>query len=325
MVKKIVLFCLCVATFSLLWAEVSVLSVTDEDKHQTKEDFYHTYEYAVYSGSAKPAKCQATRIAPHWFATAAHCVEGICDTQCDIVMDLMDTSVSVLAKTSHDTNHATVFKHPNYTSTSFVNNDFALIKLDVRQAPKIYFRREKDGNKGIRAKEFFAWLNKNPRAKTKYNKAMNPSLPPLVDFSVSRNYELARQVSVISISGDKREVKKATKPVYYINTLGYAYTNNFGIQKGMSGSGVMSNTGELIGIITSSVSLYKKKGGKQQYDWFMFPVFNKPLISFMKDTMGSDFNKIDFKNAVPSFVKRTQHDFSLIQTVMLQEECSSKS
>ena len=327
MIKKILLFCLCVATFSLLWAEVSVLSVTDENKHQSTTDFYHTYEY--YIMGATQAKCQATRIAPRWFATAAHCVKDLCEKSCTLRMDLMDTPVSVLAQTTHSSQHRAVFIHPGYKASTLAKDDFALIKLDVRNAEKLYYRRataKEPQNVGIQKQEFLAWLKSRPQAKRKYNKALSPELPPLVDFSVSRNYQIDRKLSVVSIFSGVRKVKKATSPVYYISSLGYAYTTNFGIQKGMSGSGVMTNTGELIGIISAFIDAQKKQGAKTlaQYDWFVFPVFNASIIEFMRDTMGSDFNKLDRKDAEPSFVNKTRKDFTDVEMVMKGSKSTDK-
>ncbi len=317
--KKIIFLLLGMSALSL-WAEVSVLSVTDEDKHRTKEDFYHTYEYFVTSPSAQ-AKCQATRIAPRWFATAAHCVKDVCRQGCTIRMDLMDSAVSVLAQGEHSSKNSTVFVHPGYREGTLVQNDFALIKLDVQNAPKTYYRRatkKNPQNRAMKETDFLAWLAKNPRAKAQYKHALRPVLPPLVDFTASRNYEIDRKLSVISIFGRNREIKQATHPVYYVHSLGYAYTTNFGIRKGMSGSGVMTNTGELVGIISSNVDENWYKDGKQvsHKEWFMFPVFNTSILSFMQDTMGSDFNKIDRKDALPSFVKKTTHNFTSVEQAM---------
>ncbi len=327
MLKKIFLFLFCFCTLPL-GAEVSILTVTDEDKHQTKEDFQHTYEYFITSDSSS-MKCQATRIASRWFATAAHCVKNLCQNKCKIQMDLMDTPVSLLAQETHDKQHKIVFVHPGYNPSKMVKDDFALIKLDVRQAPKIYYRRAtKKGapNRAMEANDFFAWLKPRSSAMSKYNKALRPTLPPLVDFSVPRNYEIDRKLSVISIFDGARSVKKATSPVYYVKSLGYAYTTNFGIRKGMSGSGVMSNTGELMGIISSNVGENWYKNGEKvsRNEWFMFPVFNESILTFMKTTMGSDFDKIDFKDAYPSFVKKTKQDFTGVETLM-QNNLAKKS
>ena len=48
----------------LVWGQVGVVSVTDEDKHTSTEDFYHTFEYQIQplSKNVKWKKCQATRM-----------------------------------------------------------------------------------------------------------------------------------------------------------------------------------------------------------------------------------------------------------------------
>jgi len=57
-------------------------------------------------------------------------------------------------------------------------------------------------------------------------------------------------------------------------------------------------------------------GPKKEENYFMFPVFNKGLMDFMKNTMGSDFDKISIREAYPYCVSKTGKDFSkLIQMV----------
>lgn len=320
--KNLFLLMLCVLTLPLS-AEVSVISVTDEDKHSRIEDFYHTFEYYI-SGNDQNSKCQATRIAPHWFATAAHCVQDLCTSACKIRMDLLDTPVSVLAETQHSVQTPRVFVHPNYRKGQLVKNDFALFFLDLNRAPKTYYRRanaKNPQNIAMSEKQFTAWLARNPRTNTKYNHVLRPQLPPIVRFD-NNNYVLDRKISVISIFDGKRKVKTDPNAVYYVKDLGYAYTQNFGIRKGMSGSGVMTNTGELIGIISAYVDadLYKGKQKIKHRDLFMFPVFNEDLISFMRDTLGSDWNRVDVKDAYPYLVRKTGKDFTEVLTIMKKSQ-----
>lgn len=318
MKKIFILCCLGVATFS--FAEVSVISVSDEDKHTKKEDFYHTFEYFIRAEGKQSGKCQATRIAPRWFATAAHCVQEQCAQGCTLQMDLLETAVSALSQTTHTVRKPTVFVHPDYQPGVLVKNDFALIKWDLNRAPKTYYRRSADPHKphtGLSLEQFTAWLNKNRRAKSAYHHALSPTLPPVAVFDKG-NYILDRKMSVISIFGGKRLVKPDPNPVYYVKELGYAYTQNFGIKKGMSGSGVMTNTGELIGIIAAYVEgdLYRGKQKVKHEDFFVFPVFNESLVSFMREVMGSDFSKVEFKDAYPYLVRKTRKDFTPIITLM---------
>ena len=316
--KKIFLFMLFLAA-ATAFAEVSVISVTDEDKHTRKEDFYHTFEYYI-SGNSQNSKCQATRIAPRWFATAAHCVKELCVNSCEIRMDLLDTPVSALAQDTHSVKKPNIFIHPGYQTDQLAKNDFALIRLDLNRAPKTYYRRantKNPNNVALSEKQFNTWLARNPRTTAKYRHILSPTLPPIAVFDKG-NYILDRKMSVISIFSGKREIKINPNPVYYVKDLGYAYTQNFGIRKGMSGSGVMTNTGELIGIISAYVGadLYKGKQKIKHHDLFMFPVFNEDLISFMRNTMGSDWNRVDVKDAYPYLARKTRKDFTEVLTIM---------
>lgn len=312
MKKGLCFFLLCWAI--TLAAQVSVLSVSDEDKHSKPEDFYHTFEYYITSPGAKNAKCQATRLAPRWFATAAHCVSELCKNTCTLHIDLLDTPISVLAETTHTAKKPTVFVHPGFSETQLVKDDFALIYADIRRAPKMYYQRRGDKNVVISSAAFAAWMEKNLSAKSKYNHALSPVLPPIAVFDNERNYLLDRTVSVISIFDGQREVKQNPHAVYYVKDLQYAYTQNFGIRKGMSGSGVMTNTGELIGIISAYIGadLYQGKQKVKHEDLFVFPVFNASLVQFIKEVMGSDFARVERKEAFPGLVRKTRRDFSAL-------------
>ena len=59
-------------------------------------------------------------------------------------------------------------------------------------------------------------------------------------------------------------------------------------------------------------SLWQDKKKIAHHDWFIFPVFNASIIEFMRDTMGSDFTKLDIKDAYPVYVSKTRKDFSAV-------------
>ncbi len=304
-------------------AEVSIISVTDETKHTRKEDFYHTFEYFIKPDvPAQGSKCQATRIARRWFVTAAHCVSTACQQGCTLQMDLLEGPVSAVATVHHTTKNPIVFVHPQYQENQNfkIPYDLALIRLDVNRAPKMYYRRatqKGQPHRGMSEQTFNAFLEKNRRTKSAYRHALSPSLPPLAVFD-NANYVLERNISVISIFDGIRSIKQNKYPVYYVKKLGNAYTTNFGIRKGMSGSGVMTNTGELIGIISASVETDLLRGNQKlkHENWFMFPVFNENLIRFMRDTMGADFIQVDQKDAFPYLAQKTRKDFSALTGLM---------
>jgi len=330
--KILIIFGFIFFAFLPLRAEVGMISVVDEDKHSKKEDFYHTFEYLIIpegqQQTGRVGKCQATRVTPKWFVTAAHCVQDACQNGCEIQLDLLGNSPSVLARFTHPskksrtTQKPLVFVHPDYSPNIFAKNDFALLNLDVNNAPKIYYLRptpKQNYRQVIPARQFNDFLEKNRRAKAALTHALHPKLPPILYFDEG-NFLLDRKISVIAIFDGVRDVKQDPNPVYYVKGLGFAHTKNFGIRKGMSGSGVMSNTGELIGMVAGNFETWYQQGNdiKKEDDYFMFPVFNKGLMDFMKNTMGSDFNKISVKEAYPHCVTKTRKDFSkLIQMVEL--------
>lgn len=301
-----------------LRAEVSVISVTDEDKHSTKADFAHTFEYYILPLDKTPSsvsKCQATRIGRRWFATAAHCVTS-CQNGCQIQMDLLEEEISAFASVEHTLKKPAVFSMPGYSSKTFVKNDFALIKLDLDRIPLIYYRRSKEVNQQISEDEFNQFLKDHPSARRAFYRVKHPQFPPLVLFDKG-NYVMDRKLSVIAIFGGKRTIKKNPNRVYYVKDLGFAYTNDFGIIKGMSGSGVMTNTGELVGLISGifqaiKVPLDNPTAAKVQDEYFMFFVFNNEAEEFMKSVMGSDFDKLDWKDAYPSLVNKSSRDHSSV-------------
>lgn len=307
MLKKVLISLLMCAAAVSACAEISVLSVTDEDKHTHKEDFWHTFEYYITSKDGKTGKCQATRIAKNWFATAGHCVADACADGCTLRMDILEQACSVFVDGVSTVKKPIVFVHPRYSENIWeVKYDFALIKMDLAQLPAQYYCRGVKGGKNtaISQAEFERFLQRSaPSARREFNRALRPELPPLLIFPDATK-RIDRKLSVVSIFSGKRSILHNPHPTDYVKELGFAYTQNFGVRKGMSGSGVMTNTGELAGIISGIMVLGTPSGDKTE-DYFMFPVFNAELTEFMENTMGSDYYKMDRRDAEPNYVKRS--------------------
>ncbi|MDO5764787.1 MAG: hypothetical protein Q4P84_03675, partial [Elusimicrobiales bacterium] len=113
--KKFILTGLAFLCACAAFSQVSVISVTDENKHSKKEDFFHTFEYYILPlGRPAGGKCQATRIGRRWFATAAHCVTPLCDNGCTLEVDLLEQPMSARASVQHSAKKPAVFVHPEY-------------------------------------------------------------------------------------------------------------------------------------------------------------------------------------------------------------------
>ena len=315
--KKFMLTGLAVLGACAAFSQVSVISVTDENKHATKDDFSHTFEYYILpSGRAAGGKCQATRIGRRWFATAAHCVTPLCDNGCTLEVDLLEQPMSARASVRHSAKQPAVFVHPDYKPGALALNDFALFRLDLDRTPLTYYRRGVQ-NVAVPSKTFAAFLDKNRRAASQLKHIQSPVFPSLVLFGQG-NYVMKGTISVIAIFSGKRRVKKDPHPVHYVNDLGFAYTENFGIIQGMSGSGVMTNTGELLGIISGNLTTSRPVLNKAALteEFFMFPVFNKRTAEFMQEVMGSDYYKLDWKDAYPALVRKSRRNYRDIVNIV---------
>ena len=299
-----------------LFAEVGLLSLTSEDMHTKKEDFWHTFEYYATAPDGKTTKCQATRIGKKWFATAAHCVAQPCQNGCTLQVDLLEQPFSVLIGATHTRKKPIVFIHSQYKPTEPVAHDFALLQIDVARAEARYYRRaESEGqpNLFVSKSVFDNFIRHNPPARRELEQALRPQLPPLLVFS-DADARLARELSVISIFNGERHILHNPYPTDYVKQLGFAYTLNFGVKEGMSGSGVMTNTGELAGIISAYLGIKTGKGTPREY--FMFAVFNADLLQFMEQVMGSDYYKLDRREAAPGYIKKSTADHTEIITAV---------
>lgn len=316
--KSFICLCALVCTLPLL-AQVSFLSVTDEDKHTQKEDFWHTFEYYIIAPDGQAGKCQATRIAKNWFATAAHCVADRCQNGCTLRMDMLEQPISFFISAQHTPKNRAVFIHPLYDpKKNIVLHDFALLKMKVAELPARFYIRPKGKetkNVEISKTVFRNFIKKNASARWEFNSVLHPHLPPLLIFP-NATKRINRKLSVISIFDGKRNILKNPYPTDYVKELGFAYTQNFGVIQGMSGSGVMTNTGELAGIISAYLTSQIVGDKSSREDYFMFPVFNADLTDFMEEVMGSDYDKIERKEASADYVVRSPKDHSnMLHTV----------
>lgn len=298
--KILVLFFFLLACFCLR-AEVGFITVTDEDKHSRKEDFYHTFEYHIIPEKGGDSKCQATRIGRQWFVTAAHCVYERCVQQkCSLRLDLLEGDISVFVTVDHSKQDKHVFIHPDYNPRIFAKNDFALLKINPLQGNWLYVKRLSDKVlMPIPQKIFEDAVSKSLSARRAYRKVISPSFPPVLFFEHSTK-KIDRKISIISIFDGKRDILPNPNPSYYVKEQELGYSYFFGTKKGTSGSGIMTNTGEVIGVNTGN-HLYSDKNRK---DIHVFVVFNEKIMEFMKQVMGRDYDQLNTKWAYPDFVVR---------------------
>lgn len=257
MKNKILLFALFVLLATVLAADVSFISVSNEESYNSVKDFTNTYEINLNKhGDKNIVKCQAVRLARNWFITAAHCVKEVCSGDCSFQARLM---VGPNYEADFTTTQAKNFSKKIFTfsKTQLDTNqplyDIALIYFDPKETKTIW---KDDASRRILTEAQF--LLRVP-SRAAYARALNGTNLPTILVIDSKDWlVLKRDLSIISIWSGKKELLKSKKfPVFYSARLSNLITKNFGVIKGISGSGVMTNTGELLGIVSAKADLVR--------------------------------------------------------------------
>ena len=277
-ISFLILF-LCAAAF--IKAEVNFVTVTNEESYSSVKDFTNTYEINLNKhGANNVVKCQAVRLAKNWFITAAHCVEepcsnGACSFQARLIVgpnyevDFTTTQDKKLSKK--------IFK---FDKTKLDNSkilyDIALIYFDPKETKTVF--KDTSTRRVISEAEF---LRRIPN-RAVYLRALNGThLPTILVLNTRTPAVLKRNLSVISIwSGQKTLLKNSKLPVFYSPTLSNIVTKNFGVIKGNSGSGVMTNTGELLGILSAKADLKSSRASTSTPLVYISP-FDKEIMNFI--------------------------------------------
>lgn len=284
---------------ALVQAEVSFISITDENNYTSTKDFTNTYEINLNRhGSKEISKCQAVRLSRNWFITAAHCINIPCiNSACSFQARLI---VGPNYEADFTTTHAKKLSKKIFTfSKTKLDNeeilyDIALIYFDPKETKTVF--KDPSSRRYISEGEF---LRRIPN-KAAYLRALNGThIPTILIMDTSKPAVLKRDLSVISIWNGKKELlKNSNAPVFYSPKLSNIITKNFGVIKGISGSGVMTNTGELLGIISAKADLKSSKHHLNFPLVYISP-FDKEIMSFILEHIPN----ISYINADKNFYR----------------------
>lgn len=293
-------------------------------------DFVNQNEIEVFDKQYS-ARCQAVRIHPNWYLTAAHCVKPFCDGgECFVQINLVQGDLSARAFVAHTKAKPTVFAYEgfNMRQNRSSNFDVALI----RYAPyNTQYVNNKTGLEMTR-KTFAEAAAKDTRASAQWQAAVNPKRVRLLNFSTAESSLLKRVVAVPRIH--ERGIffyQSGGAPVYYVKELQHLLTANFGVEKGMSGSGVLTNTGELAGVVSSAVS--NANGTASFYDdrgklvarfdnlnnYFLFAGFNGTTLNFIRNTLakyGDSMADVGVVTADGEFASPAKRSFKQIMRLI---------
>ncbi len=229
-------------------------SVFAQNRYKKVEDFSNTYEINVRKTNDKEmAKCQAVRLSRDWYITAAHCFKPLCDSSCEVRARLIvGENYEMDISTKHSSSAPAVFLHERANVDKKVAQyDIALLYFNPQKSEYTYYNP--DVNMEIPFDLFMERLFPNQELHRIAKEGTN--IPTILTLNTEKPKMLKNSISVISIWDGDKYVLNSTGPVFYSPTLRYIYTENFGIRQGISGSGVMTNTGELVGIVSSTAEI----------------------------------------------------------------------
>ncbi|MDR0292500.1 MAG: trypsin-like serine protease [Elusimicrobium sp.] len=305
--KKFLLLLLLLPAPAFLPAEVNFVDVTGTDAYTDVKDFDNTYDIRVYAGNGHEYKCQAVRVLRNWFFTAAHCVASSCAGDCSIKIILFkNNNYEVYTEVKNTQKNQTVFFDKNYKADA---NDF-----DAKTSDIAAFKYEPSEQKGffVDSKKHVLYTPAHFAAmapgadrivrEVQFKNSYTPSTP-LISFK-NNYYKINRIISLISIDGAAKSVKISgdfakdsdgnKNPAYFLKNLRVIMLGNFGSKKGLSGSGVMTNTGELIGVNSFgtyfSMQVNGKEYGTKQYAGVA--TFNDKSLKFLENSMGAAYGDL---------------------------------
>ena len=319
--KKFLFLLILLPLPAFLPAEVSFLNVTGTDEYTDVGDFNNAYDIRVSAGAGKEYKCQAVRAHRNWFFTAAHCVAQSCAGDCRIRIILFKNNTYEVY---------TEVKSSEKNRTVFFDKNFSMAKnFDKRTSDIAAFRYNPSEQRGffVDAKKHILYTPAQFRAVAPGAKAVlrevnlkNTIAPETTLISFTNNYfKINRIISLISIDGADKSVKISgdfaedsdgnKNPAYFLKNLRIVMLKNFGSKQGLSGSGMMTNTGELIGINSFGTDFKLQVNGKDYSvpQYAGFATFNDKSLKFLESAMGDDFTDLTIYDAL-------EHNFAEVTT-----------
>ena len=260
------------------------------------QSLFGTYEINIIPGlPPKPGdapqqresnKCHAVRLNKEWFITAAHCVQGDCVWGCTLQVRLIvGQGHELVMQTYSASNSSEKVKIYNSYSVDKNNiaNDIALLKFpeDKEKTNLVYLLDQyslDDRNKKL-------FMESSGLSESAIEAAANGSgFPNILILNTQTAKILNRMLMVPSISGKDAKVLKSHDLVFFSPKNQYIFTSNFGIVQGVSGSGVFTATGELVGIVSTMGQLYR--GAENNLAYTFLTVFDNNAFSFIKKHAG---------------------------------------
>ena len=254
-------------------------------KYLDVRQYNNTYEINIYKqGDKTEAKCQAVRLSKEWFLTAAHCFIPVCDNACQITAKMADSpQYQFEMTTQHSGTSQAVYLHPKAKENQ-ISYDIALVKFDPQKT--MYNFKDKKNFILLTKQDTLSKLN--PSQKTEFTQAIDGvNFPTILELKPESPKVLNKSLAVASVWAYKKDILSSEDYVFFSPKKHMLYTSNFGIRQGISGSGVMTSTGELVGIVSAVAHTRRTitdgiTAQSKDIDFSMFSTFDDSVLSFLK-------------------------------------------
>ncbi len=262
------------------------------------EDFAN--QSVLFTQNSKGSKqCQGLRISSKWYLTAAHCVRPYCDKECQITVQLLQGPLQASAVLRHTAVAPRVFVPPAYRPGSGrgIRTDLALIRFDP--AEEDYFFYETASKQALDKGSFIKRLNASEYADQRGQwQALENARPKLLSVNNSVSRRILFPLAVPDLREGGIFFKQSAGDFYYFTELRHYMGPNFGVEKGMSGSGVVLPGGDVIGVVSASLNntgklvTYNENDepvGSVPYssDYFLFTPISRQNAAFIRATVNS--------------------------------------
>ena len=272
--------------------------------------------------------CQAVRIHPRWFLTAAHCVYPSCNGSlpCTVQITLASAELRQTVRIKHSTTAKNVFIYEGFFpgQNRISSMDVALVKFDPMTATYAYEEWNDQQNQfvPITKKEFGDKLLNSPVTRAQLNAQM---VRRFVSVARSHNSRFLQPIIVpLMKNGNLSYLISPTRSIFYVEELRHFISPSFGVDHGNSGGGVFTAQGDLVGLVSAVGGPRGRSGGAVAFRneegelvltlpnadaYFLFTGFNNATMNFINRNIQGGVTTIEAENG---FVKPTAKKFNAI-------------
>lgn len=243
--------------------------------------------------------CQAFRIHPHWFATAAHCVESCLDGNCRVKILLAQGDVTASAELSaQDVRVPKEYRTVDKEKRVRTHKVWDIALLHYRPQEILYEYTEcvipHTGCRLSTRAEFEQALQEDANLEWQWSGAIDPKIPVLYTYDGPDLMKLKSNLMVPRWDWGNYQVLFDPQTVLYFGENSALWgTDGFGVDHGNSGGAVVLPDGGVVGVAAAKADNQLPAFVRQVFptfgqanEFFLFVGFApKTTLQFIQDTL----------------------------------------